>query len=93
MPPVLTRRKPVGRKAATLPPPGSPGDRLRDLIDRKAKGRSHGEIADAAGVPRPNLSNILTGKVPSPGVLTVQAILDAIGATWCDYHKAGQKNI
>lgn len=81
----------MGRKAATPPPPGSPGEVLRVLIQARAPERSHAAIARDAGITPAKLSDILTGKTESPGILTVGRILAAVNATFCDYHKAAKK--
>lgn len=81
----------MGRKAASPPPKGSPGRVIRLLIEERAPDRSHASIAKDAGLTPAKLSDILTGKTESPGILTVQRVLDAIGANFCTYHKAARK--
>jgi transcriptional regulator with XRE-family HTH domain len=81
----------MGRKAASAPPHGSPGQILRILIKERAGERTHAQIAKAADLTPAKLSDILTGKAKSPGILTVQRILDALGANFCHYHKVAKK--
>jgi transcriptional regulator with XRE-family HTH domain len=82
-------RAAVGRKARQ-PDPTSQAlhDKLGRLIDRKRSGRTNAEIAEAAGISATHLNQILRGEKANPGVLTVQAILAALPATWSDYDRA-----
>jgi DNA-binding phage protein len=74
----------------TLPDPANDLVRvkLRRLFDRKAKGMTDQEIAEAAGMKKQALSRIMTGSTLDPGILTITTIVRAIGATLCDYDRA-----
>lgn len=82
----------MGRKAATPPPKGSPGERIRKLMESLPESRqlSVNEVAARASLSPSRLSDILNGKSLNPGVQTVERILMALGKTFCDYHKAGK---
>ena len=82
----------MGRKAANMPPHGSPGQRLRTLLESLPARRrpSIGELADAADVSPSRLSDILNNRTENPGIATIERILSALGKTFCDYHKAGE---
>lgn len=78
----------MGRKAANKPDGHTPAAKLRALIEARAKGRPHYEIARSAGLATSKISQILTGQIKNPGVLTIAKILGAIGADFCDYERA-----
>lgn len=90
MPATKVRPK-MGRKAATQPAPGSPGYRLRKLLDSlpESKRPSVNELADAAGLSPSRMSDLLNGKSLNPGITVVEKVLIRLGKTFCDYHKAG----
>ncbi len=75
------------RKIVDLPH-DSVAAKLRRLIDRKRKGRTDAEIAEAANMSPKALSRILLGQIPNPGIETIKTILDGIGLNFCDYDKA-----
>lgn len=54
-------------------------DRLQRLL--VVKGFSISGVAETAGMERQQVHRIVTGKVANPGVLTVQRIVEAAGAT------------
>lgn len=53
------------------------GQRIERLAD--ARGLHLDEVADAAGIKFPTLNRILTGRIASPRLETVQAIAKALG--------------
>jgi DNA-binding phage protein len=69
-------------------PVGPPADaaavrsRLRGLVE--ADGHTQSEIAGAAGMSQPQLSQILTGHRADPSITTVGRILAALGRSWAD---------
>lgn len=82
----------MGRKAATPPPTGSPGFRLRKLLDSLPEGKrpSVNDLAEAAGITASRMSDLLNGKSMNPGIAVVEKVLIKLGKTFCDYHKAGK---
>lgn len=60
-------------------------DRLRALLDRK--GYSITDAADAAGMSRQQVHSIVSGKVPNPGITTVERIVEAVGATMAELYE------
>lgn len=87
---VVARKRSPKPAAPPEPEPrdDSPGAKLRRLVDRKRRGREYQEIAEAAGMDPRAFSRLLKGRVPNPGILTITAILKAIGATLAEYEKA-----
>jgi DNA-binding phage protein len=83
-----------GRAKAPEPSDRSPVYRkLRALVDARKGDRTHAEIASAAGMSRAYFSHLLSGKIVNPRLDTLLAVLDAIGATLCDYdHTVPPKN-
>jgi len=63
-------------------------DKLSRLIDRKRKGRTDEQIAEAAGMTKQALSRLLRGKVPDPRLSTLMAVLKAINATLAEYERS-----
>lgn len=57
-------------------------DRLQRLF--AAKGLSISGVAETAGMERQQVHRIVAGKVANPGVLTVQRIVEAAGATMAE---------
>ena len=53
------------------------GKRIETLADRK--GLHLDQLADAAGIRFPTLNRILTGRIASPKIDTVQALAKALG--------------
>lgn len=62
--------------------------KLSRLVDRKRKGRTDAEIAEAAGISKQAFSRLLNGGVPDPRLSTLAAVLKAIGATLAEYERA-----
>ncbi len=54
--------------------------------ERERRGFTLAKLAEASGVPLGSVHSILRGKTPNPGILTVVAILDALGKSlsWLD---------
>ena len=76
------------RYKKTTPDPESIGQRLRRLIDAKAKGRTDAEIAEAAGMNAAVISKITRGLTPNPGINTILGILEVLPATMADLDRA-----
>lgn len=57
--------------------------RFRRLLD--AKGHSISGVAELAGMERQQVHRIITGKVENPGILTVQRIVEAAGASMAEF--------
>jgi transcriptional regulator with XRE-family HTH domain len=62
----------------------TPSERLRFLLARR--GYTVADAADAAGMFRQQLWRIIAGKVPNPGILTVERIVEAVGASMHDLY-------
>jgi transcriptional regulator with XRE-family HTH domain len=60
-------------------------DRLRRML--ADRGCSIREAATLAGMERQQVWRIVTGKVPNPGYLTVQRIVEAVGGTMKELHE------
>lgn len=82
----------MARKLSPKPDPSSrddsPGAKLRRLVEKKRRGREHQEIARDAGMSLSAFSRLIHGGIPNPRILTVTAVLKAIGATLAEYEKA-----
>jgi DNA-binding phage protein len=77
-----------GRAKAPEPSDRSPVHRkLRALVEERKGDRTHAEIASAAGMSRAYFSHLLSGKIVNPRLDTLLAVLDAIGASLCDYDR------
>ena len=57
-------------------------NRLADLVE--SDGRTRHEIADAVGMSKSQLSQILNGHKANPSIGTFERILTALGKTWAD---------
>lgn len=81
----------MGRKRQPAPP-RSPGDpihyKLARLVDKRKKGRTDAEIADAAGITPTYLSRALSGEAGSMTLETLGRLLAAIDANLCDLEKS-----
>jgi transcriptional regulator with XRE-family HTH domain len=58
-------------------------ERFQILLD--ARGLSARELAGMTGMPYQQVWRITSGKVPNPGVLTVQRIVEASGSTMAEF--------
>jgi transcriptional regulator with XRE-family HTH domain len=58
-------------------------DRLKALLERE--GLSINAVAENAGMERQACWRIVAGKVKNPGVLTLQRIVEAAGATMAEF--------
>lgn len=70
----------MGRKPAGSSPEEPYTARLKRVVDARRGYRTYTEIAELAGMDKRVLSRILNGSVPNPRLLTVVAILNAVGA-------------
>jgi transcriptional regulator with XRE-family HTH domain len=66
------------RYRTVVPPIG----RLADLV--KDSGMTQARVAELAEMTPGNLSRLLAGHKPNPGIATVARVLDAIGKRWAD---------
>jgi DNA-binding phage protein len=68
-------------------------EKLRHLVDLRKGDRTDAEVAAAARMSRAYFSHLMSGKITNPRLNTLLAVLDAIGATLCDYdHTVPPKN-
>lgn len=63
-------------------------EKLSALVDRRRKGRTDAEIAEAAGMSKSKLSQLLTGAIPDPRISTVKRLLDSLGLKFADLDRA-----
>jgi predicted transcriptional regulator len=77
----------VARKAAD-PDSQEFHHKLKRLVDRKAKGREYGTIAEQAGISASLLSQILNGNRPSPSFMTIYRLLKVLPATLREFDEA-----
>lgn len=76
----------MGRKTAGLPSEEPYHVQLKRVVDSRRGYRTYTEIAELAGMDKRVLSRILNGSVPNPRLLTVKAILRAVGADFRDLY-------
>jgi transcriptional regulator with XRE-family HTH domain len=65
-------------KPLTLP------ERFQAFLDARGI-RSVRELAEMAGMPHQQVWRITSGKLPNPGILTVQRLVEASGSTMAEF--------
>lgn len=62
--------------------------RLNRLIEKRWRGGSEKELAEAAGIDQRQLYRLRTGRTGDPRWSTIEKLLKAVNADLCDLHNA-----